>query len=142
MDEDFTKTHLVEHFHYMGWPDHGVPKENETTDFLRLISEAKLVPQTVAEFSKYMTASHCIGPAIVHCSAGIGRTGTLCAVVTMFQEVLARGGFDDSIPLQTLQHLRTQRAGMVQRPEQYVFSILALRDLLLTYAENAAEDES
>ena len=117
----------------MGWPDHGVP--SGTSDFLRLVFEAKLVPQTVADFLQYMNSSHEIGPIIVHCSAGIGRTGTLCAVVMMFQEVLARGAFDESIPLQTLQHLRTQRAGMVQRPEQYIFSILALKDLLLLYKD-------
>ena len=126
----------IEHFHFMGWPDHGVP--SGTSEFLRLLFEARLVPRDAAHFAEYMAPQADAGPVVVHCSAGIGRTGTLCAVVMMLQEVIASGAFDEDLPEQTLKHLRTQRQGMVQRPEQYAFAVLALRDLLYTYHRRRA----
>ena len=122
----------LEHLHFTGWPDHGVP--SSTTDFLRLLFEAQLVPRSPDDFDTYMAGVNASsGPVVVHCSAGIGRTGTLCCVVMMLQEVLASGEFDESLPRITLEHLRTQRPRMVERPEQYIFAVLALRDLLRIY---------
>lgn len=55
-------------FHYTTWPDFGVPSSPTAfVEFLRKVrSENVLEPN--------------VGPAIVHCSAGIGRSGTFCLV--------------------------------------------------------------
>jgi len=60
----------------------------------------------------------------VHCSAGIGRTGTLIALHFLLQELLAQR--EQSQPFQasvfaTVRNLREQRAGAVQTLEQYEF---------------------
>lgn len=55
-------------FHYTTWPDFGVP--NSPTAFLEFLRKVRVAG--VLENS--------VGPAIVHCSAGIGRSGTFCLV--------------------------------------------------------------
>lgn len=55
-------------FHYTTWPDFGVPSSPTAfLEFLRKVREAGVLEEDV-------------GPAIVHCSAGIGRSGTFCLV--------------------------------------------------------------
>ena len=58
----------VLHFHYMTWPDFGVPQS--PTVFLRFLSAVR----------KSGALDPDVGPAVVHCSAGIGRSGTFCLV--------------------------------------------------------------
>ncbi|CAK0785693.1 hypothetical protein CVIRNUC_008904 [Coccomyxa viridis] len=107
----------VAHFHYHAWPDHGVPS---TTQPLRdLVGAVKGLEQPQA------------GPAVVHCSAGIGRTGTYCAVDVALQR-LRCGDYGAAVSAAELKplvaELRRQRAGMVQTPEQYAFCYQAIRD--------------
>lgn len=57
----------VVHLHYTGWPDHGVPMYTQSL---------------VLYLKKLLATSNGAGPIVVHCSAGVGRTGTiiLCAI--------------------------------------------------------------
>lgn len=55
-------------FHYTTWPDFGVPSSPTAfLEFLKNVCEAGVLENDV-------------GPAVVHCSAGIGRSGTFCLV--------------------------------------------------------------
>jgi len=58
------------HYHYTTWPDFGVPQC--PTAFLRFLADVR---QSGA-------LDQNVGPPIVHCSAGIGRSGTFCLVDT------------------------------------------------------------
>jgi protein tyrosine phosphatase len=58
----------VYHVHYTGWPDHGVPAS--PIDFLDVLSCIAALRSKVPN----------CGPTLVHCSAGIGRTGVLVVV--------------------------------------------------------------
>ena len=90
------------------WPDKGVPSSGMA--ILRLL---KMI-QTGAMSS---------GPAVVHCSAGIGRTGTLVAIETAIQR-LWKGhniNFKDIV-----QQMRNQRACMMQTDHQYIFAHLSV----------------
>lgn len=58
----------VYHFHYTDWPDFGVPKT--PTPFLRFLRDIRC--------SGALDPAH--GPVVVHCSAGIGRSGTFCLI--------------------------------------------------------------
>ncbi|CAL5228150.1 g11230 [Coccomyxa viridis] len=107
----------VVHFHYHAWPDHGVPS---TTQPLRdLVSAVKQLEVQEA------------GPAVVHCSAGIGRTGTFCAVDIALQR-LRSPDYSAAVSAAELKpvvaELRRQRCGMVQTPEQYHFCYQAIKD--------------
>lgn len=55
---------LVTHLNYTGWPDHGTPTQ----------------PEQLLTFISYMRHVHRSGPIITHCSAGIGRSGTLICI--------------------------------------------------------------
>lgn len=57
--------HICRQLHYTGWPDFGVPSERHSVDLL--VAECEAVDDST-------------GPIFVHCSAGIGRTGTLMGI--------------------------------------------------------------
>lgn len=57
----------IRHFHYTGWPDHAVPPNSRTMiDFLNEIHKCAPIPR-----------KENFPPIVVHCSAGVGRTGAL-----------------------------------------------------------------
>ncbi|XP_061445630.1 tyrosine-protein phosphatase non-receptor type 3 isoform X3 [Rhineura floridana] len=88
--------HTVSHLQYVAWPDHGVP--DDSTDFL--------------EFVTYMRSKR-VGnePVLVHCSAGIGRTGVLVAMETAMCLIEKN---QPVYPLDIVRKMRDHRAMMVQ----------------------------
>ncbi|KAI7806436.1 tyrosine-protein phosphatase non-receptor type 6 isoform X2 [Triplophysa rosa] len=102
------------HYQYLSWPDHGVPQEpGGVLSFLEQVN----IRQN--EFSSY-------GPMIIHCSAGIGRTGTI-VVIDMLVDVIDAKGLDCDIDIQKcIQMVREQRSGMVQTEAQYKFIYMAV----------------
>ncbi|XP_041425562.1 receptor-type tyrosine-protein phosphatase H isoform X3 [Xenopus laevis] len=108
------------HFHFTVWPDHGVP-ENTTA----IVQFRSLVRD-------YMDQKRSSGPTIVHCSAGVGRTGTLIALDYLIQKMekeqrIGIYGF--------VQKMRLNRPLMVQTESQYVFLNKCMLDLLQTPPE-------
>ena len=85
-------------FHYTAWPDHGVPDNvMSITSFIRHVR--KLFPVSLDQ------------PLLVHCSAGVGRTGTFITLDTMMQQMKA----EDTLSVyKCVRNLRTQRMNMVQ----------------------------
>ncbi|XP_046544888.1 multiple epidermal growth factor-like domains protein 6 isoform X4 [Haliotis rubra] len=94
----------VKHIHFTVWPDKGVPKYPMSLVTLRTIA------REFCDFDK--------GPMVVHCSAGVGRTGTLIALDYLQQEAETQGSVD---VYACVWKLRTQRLKMVQTKDQYVF---------------------
>ncbi|XP_067399680.1 receptor-type tyrosine-protein phosphatase epsilon-like [Emydura macquarii macquarii] len=105
----------VEQFHYLLWPDHGVPSNPA-----RLLQLVEMVNERVSEAPA--------GPVLVHCSAGIGRTGTFIALDFLLKMARAEGSVD---VFRCVQRLREQRVSMVQTKEQYAFLYEALLEGLL-----------
>ena len=67
------------------------------------------------------------GPLLVHCSAGVGRTGTFIAI-DMLMDKLRWFGLNTEIDIySTVQHIRNYRMSMVQSPDQYEFIYKALK---------------
>ncbi|XP_015586539.1 tyrosine-protein phosphatase non-receptor type 5 isoform X3 [Cephus cinctus] len=95
----------VQHYWYDTWPDHAVPQAAGA--LVGLAAEVNSLP----------------GPIIVHCSAGIGRTGCFIALATGMVQLLRDGNVD---VLGILCQMRYDRGGMVQTAEQYEFVHRAL----------------
>jgi len=109
---------IIHQFQYTAWPDHGVPVS--TTAFLELAEKADIANETK-------------GPILVHCSAGIGRTGTFCTIHSTLKKVeLELKEHPDEVPkiniAEEVLALRKQRPNMVQTVEQYEFCYLAIND--------------
>ncbi|PNF17113.1 hypothetical protein B7P43_G09096 [Cryptotermes secundus] len=102
-------------FHYSAWPDHGVPPlVRPLLDMVRLVRDTQ--------------ASETL-PVLVHCSAGCGRTGTICAIDYVWG-LLRAGKLNKDFSLYKLvQDMRKQRIAMVQTKEQYVLVHQAVREL-------------
>ena len=68
---------------------------------------------------------------LVHCSAGVGRTGTLIAAFRIIQE-MKRSSFLGQVPSpwETVVSMRAARPMMVQQSEQYLFIFQTIRDFL------------
>lgn len=83
------------------------------------------------------------GPICVHCSAGIGRTGTFI-VIDMILDQIDRSGLDTEIDIQrTIQMVRSQRSGMVQTEAQYKFVYYAVQHYIQTlFQRMRAEQQS
>uniref|UniRef100_A0AAR2IUA4 Protein tyrosine phosphatase non-receptor type 13 n=1 Tax=Pygocentrus nattereri TaxID=42514 RepID=A0AAR2IUA4_PYGNA len=92
----------VTHLNYTGWPDHGTPTQ----------------PEQLLTFISYMRHIHQSGPIITHCSAGIGRSGTLICIDVVLGLISKDADFDISDVVRTM---RLQRQGMVQTEDQYIF---------------------
>uniref|UniRef100_A0A8C5R2U5 protein-tyrosine-phosphatase n=1 Tax=Leptobrachium leishanense TaxID=445787 RepID=A0A8C5R2U5_9ANUR len=99
------QSHLVRHFHFTAWPDHGVP---ETTDVL--INFRNIICDFMNNYPRT--------PILVHCSAGVGRTGTLIALDRGIRQIEA----EDQVDVRGIvRDLRMHRNIMVQTEGQYIF---------------------
>merc|ERR1719245_1493846 len=93
----------------------------------------------VTENSKIIKESP---PVVVHCSAGIGRTGTFI-VIDMIIDQIKRQGLDCDIDIQrTIQMVRSQRSGMVQTEAQYKFVYLAVQHHIDTLKQRLLAKQS
>uniref|UniRef100_A0A8D3A1K0 Protein tyrosine phosphatase non-receptor type 13 n=1 Tax=Scophthalmus maximus TaxID=52904 RepID=A0A8D3A1K0_SCOMX len=86
----------VTHLNYMGWPDHGTPSQ----------------PEQLLTFISYMRHVHQSGPIITHCSAGIGRSGTLICIDVVLG--LISKDADVSVTIFVYSHV-------VHKEDQYIF---------------------
>jgi len=104
---------VVDHVHYTNWPDFGVPS---TTSSLRSL---------VYLMNEYQDAVP-DRPLVVHCSAGIGRAGSLIAIHSFLSP-----NREDGLTVQELvEQMRCQRYGAVQTKEQYLLIYQTIESIL------------
>ncbi|XP_045077682.1 receptor-type tyrosine-protein phosphatase S-like isoform X28 [Coregonus clupeaformis] len=101
----------VRQFQFTAWPDHGVPEH--PTPFLAFLRRVKACNPLDA------------GPMVVHCSAGVGRTGCFIVIDAMLERIKHEKTVDiyGHVTL-----MRAQRNYMVQTEDQYVFIHDALQE--------------
>ncbi|GMR48664.1 hypothetical protein PMAYCL1PPCAC_18859, partial [Pristionchus mayeri] len=128
-DGEKEKEHTVHHLHWESWPDRGVPPiDNSIFKLLAKVNKSTK-------------------PIVVHCSAGIGRTGTTVGErergeggETSIQIALEKLHAGDSLSggiAPILKNLRKQRAMSVQTDVQYVF----IHRVLLEYFKDAIDED-
>uniref|UniRef100_A0A3Q3XD07 Tyrosine-protein phosphatase non-receptor type n=1 Tax=Mola mola TaxID=94237 RepID=A0A3Q3XD07_MOLML len=104
----------IYHFHYTTWPDFGVPES--PASFLNFLLKVRE--------SGSLGPEH--GPSVVHCSAGIGRSGTFALVDTCLV-LMDRRKNPSSVDIQkVLLDMRKYRMGLIQTPDQLRFSYMAV----------------
>ncbi|KAM9493832.1 tyrosine-protein phosphatase non-receptor type 2 isoform 2-T2 [Clarias gariepinus] len=104
----------IYHFHYTTWPDFGVP--DSPASFLNFLFKVRE--------SGSLGAEH--GPAVVHCSAGIGRSGTFSLVDTCLVLMDKRKDPSSVDIKKVLLDMRRYRMGLIQTPDQLRFSYMAV----------------
>ncbi|KAM8840943.1 tyrosine-protein phosphatase non-receptor type 2 isoform 3-T3 [Spinachia spinachia] len=104
----------IYHFHYTTWPDFGVPES--PASFLNFLFKVRE--------SGALGEEH--GPAVVHCSAGIGRSGTFSLVDTCVVLMEKRKDPSSVDIKDILLDMRKYRMGLIQTPDQLRFSFMAV----------------
>ncbi|KAK3566217.1 hypothetical protein QTP86_029348, partial [Hemibagrus guttatus] len=101
------ETRTVSHFQYTAWPDHGIP---DVADGILGMMESVHVKQGCHS-----------APLLVHCSAGCGRTGVICAIDIVNDLLHKKEIKGDFSIMDLVLELRRQRPSAVQTKEQYEF---------------------
>jgi len=122
MQTELRYPHRLVHLQYTKWPDHGVPSDAKAIrSMINLVEEERASDPLPSR------------PIVVHCSAGLGRTGTFCAIhqiIMQMRRAVRTPGFDlssYSVNLyQTVLQMRECRSGMVQQLAQYTFCYRAI----------------
>lgn len=109
---DSKEQRIVRQFHFVPWPDHGVP--DYPTALLSLRRRVR---------HYYETGK----PMVVHCSAGVGRSGCFILIDAMLERIDNEHTVDI---FSYLNYMRTRRIYMVQTFEQYIFAHTAVLEYI------------
>ncbi|XP_038638759.1 tyrosine-protein phosphatase non-receptor type 13 isoform X2 [Scyliorhinus canicula] len=110
-DSETGEVHFVKHLKFMTWPDHDTPNSSEE----------------LVRFILYMREVHHRGPIVVHCSAGIGRSGVLICTDVLLSLINKELSFDI---MDIVREMRKQRHGMIQTKDQYLFCYTIVLEIL------------
>ena len=102
------KSRRVQQLHYTGWPDHGAPKA--PNDLLAIHTELRRLDGNKPDDIRSSSSSV---PIIVHCSAGVGRTGTLIGLDNLARQV--EEGATELDVFKTVYEMREDRCKMVRK---------------------------
>lgn len=116
------RRHLI-HYWFDTWPDHGVPRKNgllDTDGVLTLLDE----------FKSYSKKHAPDAPILIHCSAGIGRTGTVIGIDASCSEVSKTGKVN---VVMVVNRLREDRGGLVQHAAQLSYLHVAVESFVSSH---------
>jgi protein tyrosine phosphatase len=111
----------LSHILFSGWPDHGAPASAK--EFITYIDQV----DKINTISDQRSGSNF--PICVHCSAGVGRSGTFIAVhkiIHLIRKIVKSQSQDVCINInKIILNMRSQRPGMIQSLDQYIFVYIA-----------------
>ena len=109
-----SKSRLLTHFQYTIWPDFGAPESSHSfLTFLYVVRETGVFHNSET-------------PAVIHCSAGVGRSGTFILIDSCLRIAEQSDSCDDVNLQETLLDMRKQRFGCIQSKEQLRFSYICV----------------
>ncbi|XP_046334675.2 flocculation protein FLO11-like isoform X2 [Haliotis rufescens] len=106
-----TETRRIVQYHFTTWPDHGVPSAPSLVEFWQQVKEHKST----------------IRPLVVHCSAGVGRTGTFIGLDALMERCKVESTVN---VFRRVSSVRGERMSTVQTRRQYTFLHLVLLEAL------------
>ncbi|XP_054162093.1 tyrosine-protein phosphatase 69D-like [Oppia nitens] len=111
---DGTENHEILHFHFVMWRDFLAPEQ----------------PSWLLRFIKRVNEYYCpdMGPILVHCSAGVGRTGTFIAIDSLISQINENSSVINIF--ECVSQLRHQRNHLVQSVKQYIFVYRAVMEYI------------
>ncbi|XP_053462317.1 receptor-type tyrosine-protein phosphatase V-like isoform X2 [Nycticebus coucang] len=116
----------VKQLQFTTWPDHSVPEApTSLLTFVKLVQEQARATQGT-------------GPILVHCSAGVGRTGTFVAILRLLQQLEKEQMVD---VFHAVYALRLHRPLMIQTPSQYIFLHSCLLNKILEEPSDISESQ-
>lgn len=147
----------VYQYHFLDWPDHGVPDHTRLLHMMQRIDDhSRQLEEQDSEELLTDTSSgeddsageydsdtmHPEGrmrsPLLVHCSAGIGRTGAFIVIHTVLHKLREEAKLVNDVDMKTLvASIRDQRAGVLTGLCQYQFCVDAIRRGLAYYADES-----
>ncbi|XP_072168815.1 tyrosine-protein phosphatase non-receptor type 1-like [Diadema setosum] len=107
-------TKEILHFHYTRWSDFSVPQSPAA--FLHFLHHVRQSGSLLDN----------VGPPVIHCSAGVGRSGTLCLVDSCLVQIEKKGHTSGMNVKQQLLDMRRYRQGLIQTWQQLRFSYCAI----------------
>ncbi|XP_015339328.2 receptor-type tyrosine-protein phosphatase V-like isoform X1 [Marmota marmota marmota] len=118
------KQRRIKQMQFTTWPDHSIPEApGSLLTFVELVREQARVTQGT-------------GPVLVHCSAGVGRTGTFVALSRLLQQLEEEQMVD---VFNAVYALRLHRPLMIQTPSQYIFLHSCIMDRILEGPSDTSE---
>jgi len=127
----------VKQWQYLEWAENRVPSNGKNflkvVDMIETFAQQKMIaPRMDSIYGNAQvifddSMSHQIKPLVIHCNTGLGRTGTVCAILISIKRMMEEQKVD---LYSTVKHLRTQRTGMVQTSDQYEFIYRVIVDWL------------
>ncbi|XP_022050898.1 tyrosine-protein phosphatase non-receptor type 22 isoform X1 [Acanthochromis polyacanthus] len=112
----------LKQLHYVNWPDHGVP--DSIPPILDMLNEMR------------SHQAHDDIPICIHCSAGCGRTGALCAIDYTWNLLMKQMITSDFSIYSLVENMRTQRPSLVQTKEQYELVYRTIKLLFERYLQS------
>jgi len=106
---------IVKQMHIICWPDHGMPQDTNL---------ANDIVENMINLIKIERNSEKKTPVVVHCSAGVGRTGTVIAIFIIIQCLELLKKYNEPLIMNVfnvVRKLREQRYSLVTDTEQYKF---------------------
>jgi len=113
----------IYHINYLDWVDHGVPKVEKCID-------------TFMEIFYYIKTNKYHSPFVVHCSAGVGRTGTFISLYLLYEFINLKIRDSEMIQFNIfnlVRQLKEMRIKLVENDEQYFFIYQFIKYLLENY---------
>lgn len=150
-DDGSKEEKKITHLLFSAWPDFLVPEGDDRTALVHLVelsaTLSNLSPASGPPMPHPSSRSNSLkgvddNPRIIHCSAGVGRSGTFIALDYLLDQ-LHKGAFDDLSPnkdpiAETVEDLRQQRMMMVQGETQFFLLYDVLREHYLARAGQKA----
>ena len=125
-NNSFKDGKIIHQIHFTGWPDHGVPEFKDGKIFDVFIGIIELIDKWKG-----------FGPTVVHCSAGVGRTGTFISMYLLEKEIKMQIEKKvDTIKFSIfnlVRKLKEMRILLVQTESQYRFDYEFVKHLLKKY---------